>query len=86
MGPGLVDAKNRVAPPMVTPETQHKPHLVTGGAVEDGVEWDTGAIAAGTDYEKPNVQMFLPLLRVLGKGSFGKVSLGYWVDSVMLIH
>jgi hypothetical protein len=24
-------------------------------------------------YEKPNVQMFLPLLRVLGKGSFGKV-------------
>lgn len=26
-------------------------------------------------YEKPNVQMFLPLLRVLGKGSFGKVVL-----------
>jgi len=24
-------------------------------------------------YKKPNVQMFLPLLRVLGKGSFGKV-------------
>eukprot|EP00548_Thalassiothrix_antarctica_P021018 CAMPEP_0194191416 /NCGR_PEP_ID=MMETSP0154-20130528/66726_1 /TAXON_ID=1049557 /ORGANISM="Thalassiothrix antarctica, Strain L6-D1" /LENGTH=339 /DNA_ID=CAMNT_0038914059 /DNA_START=206 /DNA_END=1221 /DNA_ORIENTATION=- len=26
-------------------------------------------------YERPNVQMFLPLLRVLGKGSFGKVVL-----------
>ena len=35
---------------------------------DDGLEWDTG-------YEdsKPNVQMFMPMLRVLGKGSFGKV-------------
>lgn len=39
-------------------------------SVEDGVEWDTGAQIS---LEKPNVQMFLPLLRVLGKGSFGKV-------------
>ena len=44
----------------------------------DGLEWDTGT---GLDvitqqvskYERPNIQMFLPLLRVLGKGSFGKV-------------
>ena len=41
---------------------------------EDGLEWDTGAhIEQEETYEKPNVQMFLPLLRVLGKGSFGKV-------------
>lgn len=47
---------------------------------DDGVEWDTGIVQAqqlGPDgqpiSEKPNVQQFLPLLRVLGKGSFGKV-------------
>jgi len=40
-------------------------------ATDDGVEWDTGANQDLTT--KPNVQMFLPLLRVLGKGSFGKV-------------
>lgn len=54
-----------------------KTHLVTAtpeqGSLEDGVEWDTGVAATGDDYEKPNVEMFLPLLRVLGKGSFGKV-------------
>lgn len=39
----------------------------------DGIEWDT---AQNQDkYEKPSIQMFLPLLRVLGKGSFGKVVL-----------
>ena len=59
--------------------TTTKPHLVTAtpeqAVAEDGVEWDTGVYApvGGEDYEKPNVQMFLPLLRVLGKGSFGKV-------------
>ena len=54
-----------------------KAHLVTATpepGAEDGVEWDTGVAAPGVpDYEKPNMQMFLPLLRVLGKGSFGKV-------------
>ena len=39
--------------------------------VDDGLEWDTGVQQGVT--QKPNVQMFLPLLRVLGKGSFGKV-------------
>jgi hypothetical protein len=39
-------------------------------AEDDGVEWDTGQLA---DDAKPEVQMFLPMLRVLGKGSFGKV-------------
>jgi hypothetical protein len=39
---------------------------------DDGIEWDTGA--QQDVVSKPNVQMFLPLLRVLGKGSFGKVS------------
>jgi len=61
------------------PQTESKPHLVTAtpepGMTEDGVEWDTGIFAPGHEYEKPNVQMFLPMLRVLGKGSFGKVGL-----------
>lgn len=40
--------------------------------IDDGIQWDTGAQLS---QDKPNVQMFLPLLRVLGKGSFGKVVL-----------
>ena len=49
---------------------------------DDGMEWDTGAAGndAGLpadgeleDTSVPNVKQFLPLLRVLGKGSFGKV-------------
>eukprot|EP00531_Pseudo-nitzschia_arenysensis_P009386 CAMPEP_0116144498 /NCGR_PEP_ID=MMETSP0329-20121206/16039_1 /TAXON_ID=697910 /ORGANISM="Pseudo-nitzschia arenysensis, Strain B593" /LENGTH=758 /DNA_ID=CAMNT_0003639935 /DNA_START=307 /DNA_END=2579 /DNA_ORIENTATION=- len=36
---------------------------------DDGVEWDTGKTTT------PNVEQFMPLLRVLGKGSFGKVVL-----------
>jgi hypothetical protein len=42
--------------------------------MDDGLEWDTnvhGVEEVGN--LKPNVQMFLPMLRVLGKGSFGKV-------------
>jgi len=51
---------------------------------DDGMEWDTGAAGndAGLpadgeleDTSVPNVKQFLPLLRVLGKGSFGKVVL-----------
>ena len=34
---------------------------------ENGVKWDKES------HEKPNITMFLPILRVLGKGSFGKV-------------
>ena len=60
-------------------------HLVTPirdvrrSVSDDGLEWDTGVqqdIAS-----KPNVQMFMPLLRVLGKGSFGKVST-HFMDSL----
>jgi len=68
-----------------TPEDQRKnqqqllqqPQLhVPVSDADDGVEWDSGAMqGAGDPHEKPNVQMFLPLLRVLGKGSFGKVVL-----------
>jgi len=39
---------------------------------DDALEWDTGAQQDITS--KPNIEMFMPLLRVLGKGSFGKVS------------
>lgn len=39
----------------------------------DGLEWDTGVQMPQKD--KPNIEMFLPMLRVLGKGSFGKVFL-----------
>ena len=38
-----------------------------------GVNWETSP-SPSDRYEKPNIIMFLPLLRVLGKGSFGKVS------------
>jgi hypothetical protein len=39
------------------------------------LEWDTGGMHGAEEAGnlKPNVQMFLPMLRVLGKGSFGKV-------------
>lgn len=39
---------------------------------DDTVEWDSAV--SPDDSGKPNVQMFMPMLRVLGKGSFGKVS------------
>jgi hypothetical protein len=43
---------------------------------ENGIQWDTtsakGPLAAES-IERPHMQMFFPLLRVLGKGSFGKV-------------
>lgn len=61
----------------VTPGSPSKPEIpddaVTDDEAEndttedDGVEWDTGQNTT------PNVEQFMPLLRVLGKGSFGKV-------------
>jgi serum/glucocorticoid-regulated kinase 2 len=44
---------------------------------KDGNEWDKDSDSnpGQVMYEKPNIMMFLPLLRVLGKGSFGKVVL-----------
>jgi hypothetical protein len=75
--------------PLATPQPPLKPKLpeisqpVTDDENDDdGVEWDTGAAGndAGLpvdgeleDTSVPNVKQFLPLLRVLGKGSFGKV-------------
>jgi hypothetical protein len=55
--------------PPTTPPRAPRPAIVEQ---DDGLEWDT---AAGTvpSEEKPNIQMFMPMLRVLGKGSFGKV-------------
>ncbi len=56
-----------------TPSEQKSPdQTVTDDEIEngnddDGVEWDTGKSTT------PNVEQFMPLLRVLGKGSFGKV-------------
>eukprot|EP00591_Stephanopyxis_turris_P007157 CAMPEP_0195529954 /NCGR_PEP_ID=MMETSP0794_2-20130614/32634_1 /TAXON_ID=515487 /ORGANISM="Stephanopyxis turris, Strain CCMP 815" /LENGTH=600 /DNA_ID=CAMNT_0040661341 /DNA_START=129 /DNA_END=1931 /DNA_ORIENTATION=+ len=43
----------------------------------DGVTWDTSESVGAGEFieEKPSVKMFFPLLRVLGKGSFGKVVL-----------
>lgn len=82
MRPGL-DAGLSSAPlssaPLVTSTPPQKPHVVTEESIDqlkpvpdDGVEWDTGdPLEAPLD--KPKVEMFLPLLRVLGKGSFGKV-------------
>jgi len=43
---------------------------------DNPVKWDaTSPSANNNHYEKPNPSMFFPLLRVLGKGSFGKVVL-----------
>lgn len=42
---------------------------------DDGLNWDTDVVTDTIDANKPNMQMFLPMLRVLGKGSFGKVVL-----------
>lgn len=58
------DAANRIISNKVDSELQR-------GA--NGVQWDT--IENKGRYEKPNLMMFLPMLRVLGKGSFGKVVL-----------
>ncbi len=43
---------------------------------DDGVEWDTGTTTT------PNVEQFMPLLRVLGKGSFGKVRMIRYFEGV----
>eukprot|EP00980_Cylindrotheca_fusiformis_P008851 scaffold1888_cov120-Cylindrotheca_fusiformis.AAC.21 len=51
-----------------TPESGIRPQQP--GAIAGG--WDTGIVPTLHSHEKPNVHMFLPLLRVLGKGSFGK--------------
>lgn len=76
--------------PLATDENcaqpQQKAHLVTATPesdkrplqrvdTTDGAVWDTGLMQGQPSQDKPNVQMFLPLLRVLGKGSFGKVRL-----------
>jgi hypothetical protein len=47
-------------------------------------EWETPIRPKAPVSEKPNIQMFLPLLRVLGKGSFGKVSTCIRVYSCLL--
>ncbi len=45
--------------------------------IDLGVKWDKDGCNNSNTYEKPNFMMFFPLLRVLGKGSFGKVSIEY---------
>ena len=64
-------------PTNLKPQPTKQPSAKSVTDDEEGLEWDTLAGTGPTQppvYEKPNVQMFLPLLRVLGKGSFGKVS------------
>ncbi len=53
------DAANRIISNKVDSELQRGAH---------GVQWDTTEKKG--DYEKPNLGMFMPMLRVLGKGSF----------------
>jgi hypothetical protein len=67
------------APPSPIPATDllSAPSSPLQEKVGGGLEWDTGIalIPQQLSFEgrKPDVQMFLPVLRVLGKGSFGKV-------------
>ncbi|GAX22565.1 ribosomal protein S6 kinase alpha-1/2/3/6 [Fistulifera solaris] len=56
-------------PAQTVPENQE----VSVISSDDALEWDT-AVQQNLE-EKPDIQMFLPMLRVLGKGSFGKVVL-----------
>lgn len=65
-------------------QAKQKPAVTDDENDDDGVEWDTGATGNNAvlpaqgeldDTSTPNVKHFLPLLRVLGKGSFGKVVL-----------
>lgn len=66
------------------PESQPMTHRVTATpdsdihpmrhSSEGAPSWESEPIQRQPQ-DKPNVQMFLPLLRVLGKGSFGKVVL-----------
>jgi hypothetical protein len=83
ISPGIDDGHSSLslvtgmASASVTPikSPQQRANVVTpvkNDVADDGLEWDTGA--QQDVVSKPNVQMFLPLLRVLGKGSFGKVS------------
>ena len=54
-----------------------KSDTILSKKVQDAIMQDggNGFIGGGMDgdYERPNIMMFFPLLRVLGKGSFGKV-------------
>lgn len=85
IGTGTITSKTHLVT-AVTPDPLYKQPDIDN---DDGVEWDTGVGAGidtttttSGDAEnskvdltdnRPNVQQFLPLLRVLGKGSFGKV-------------
>ncbi|KAG7338333.1 serine/threonine protein kinase [Nitzschia inconspicua] len=71
----LVTATPELPITAATAVHQRQPQQTTD---DDGVEWDTGMQQSSDGQilsEKPNVEQFLPLLRVLGKGSFGKVVL-----------
>mmetsp|Transcript_1461 Transcript_1461/g.1965 ORF Transcript_1461/g.1965 Transcript_1461/m.1965 type:complete len:642 (-) Transcript_1461:393-2318(-) len=56
--------------------SQTPPQIPKVGFTGD-LDWEKTSVneTKPPEYDKPNVQMFLPLLRVLGKGSFGKVVL-----------
>jgi len=67
------------SPAAQTPITKEEDSRLSKQAdlvLQEGVKWDTDGIKLrDNQYEKPCVEMFFPLLRVLGKGSFGKVVL-----------
>jgi hypothetical protein len=73
--PAPVAPKPLSRPPNVTQRQQQQPPPPPMPTLQQHSTDMTTAVRPKTSrmYEKPNVQMFLPLLRVLGKGSFGKV-------------
>lgn len=72
--PDLLDLPSAYPPASTSPQRQQyqRDHLQ-----QTGLEtWDTADLPQdqyALDVRKPDVEMFLPVLRVLGKGSFGKV-------------
>jgi hypothetical protein len=75
--PPKTDIQEKIKGSVITSDDESKVLESNNSTSESMSEiaWDsysTGMVIPGKD-EKPSVQMFLPMLRVLGKGSFGKV-------------
>lgn len=70
------DLLSKPTPSMLSQPQQSGNNSTTTCKDNENVDWDVPVQQSGSKEDnsnKPNVQMFMPMLRVLGKGSFGKV-------------